>query len=157
VRLENGEIREQSLLQIPGNQGVEFRSVRSGRARLAQLTGKVLDSPDDVRFSSKSSRQLQPLSNHLLLLAAFLFLIDVAGRKFDWQYLRRRPQPVVTQESSSMSQLKKRKETAEKLWRSEDVLPIFQNEPTIDSPKESEPQRSDYMEQLKKAKQRTKN
>jgi hypothetical protein len=55
-----------------------------------------------------------------------------------------------------MSQLKKRKETAKEL-RKPGYVPLVQSEAKTEAPEESLPEHPDYMEQLKKAKRRTKN
>jgi hypothetical protein len=86
--MKDGAIQESSIVQSIGVPGREHESGPQGRERLQQLTGKLIDSPEELHLSNQTSQDIQPLQKQLLQLAVFLFLIDVAARKIDFRTLK---------------------------------------------------------------------
>jgi Mg-chelatase subunit ChlD len=83
----------------------EYRPASGGKALLAEISrlGRgiaVVDQPPSIVFTPPSIPRLvpHPLWPPLLVLACLILLIDVAVRRLDWSFLRRRPAPVVVTE-----------------------------------------------------------
>lgn len=170
--MKDGSIEESSVVQFSGLPGREHESGPQGRERLQQLTGSVAETAESLRFSNQDSQDVQPLQKQILLLAAILFILDVAMRRIDFRSLKLREvktveAPVETT-SSQLKRLKKKKhrigtaaavdlaqilDAAEK--KSSDVPEVSVPEQTVEKSQGSSPQdSSDYMKRLKEAKRR---
>ena len=87
---KNGQLLESSIVQFPGIPGREHELGPQGKERLQQLTGNLVESPEKLLFSNQASQDIQPLQKQILMLAALLFLLDVAARRIDFSSLKLR-------------------------------------------------------------------
>jgi hypothetical protein len=170
----NGNLTESAIVQFPGAPGREHETGGQGKDRLAQLTGNLVKSPEQLRFSNRISRDFQPLQKQLLMLAAFLFLLDVALRRIDFRTLRfprKKPVEATATASPVLGTLKERKRGMGRKENAE-LEQIFASTDRAPSERSSEPvaatvekeiapetappevQSSDYMQRLKEAKRR---
>jgi len=159
-RLKNGAIQEAAIVQYSSPGSRESDLSADGRARLMQLTGNVIQSPDQLRPGNKTATDIQPLRKRLLLLAIWLFVFDVAARKIDFRMFRRKKpaQAVPVGVNIPLEKLKIRKLEIEKtrpVWV--ELENASSGEPLQDvqpEPRATPPERSEYMERLKEAKRR---
>jgi hypothetical protein len=165
LRIENGRIKEEALVQVPGGINREFQSVRDGKARLKELTGRILNSPvDKLQFGNGNAEDLLPLQNQLLFLAAMLFVIDVAARKIEPRMLiphREERKTPVEVPSRGLGPLMERKMSAGKFRTAgrEDRVPFKEMPPvseevTNESPEATPVDAENYIGRLKEAKKR---
>jgi Ca-activated chloride channel family protein len=161
-RIRDDAIQEAAIVQYSTPGGQESDLSGNGRERLAQLTGRLVNSADQLRTNSKTASDVQPIRKQLLFWALWLFLFDVSARKLDMRIFRRRklPQTLAPVTNVPLQKLKMRKLEVEK---TRPVWIDIENAPVIDSPQEempkqelqpSAPEKSEYMERLKEAKRR---
>jgi uncharacterized membrane protein len=155
-REKDGQIIEEQVVHFAGVPNLEINSDIRGLTRLQQLIPDTYDTPGKLRFRELASFDIQPLRNTLLWLAVFLFLFDVAARKLDFSRLKpAAARPSTVKESTPLAHLK-----AVKIPRPEHSVPIeiisVPASEEIPQPKPVEqPQTSDYLERLKKAKRKS--
>lgn len=162
---ENG-IQEEQVLQIPVPEDLETKLNPMSRRHLELLVDRVIDAPADLRFPSRTAYEVQPFLMQMLLLSAFLFLLDVVARKIDFRSLRNIPErtkAAVAPAAATVSTLKqvkaKRHAAAESF-----VAPVVEMQPQTEGSTKGDGRRekgeepatdsSEYMERLKKAKRR---
>lgn len=166
-RLENGSVAEEAVVQTPGYGGSEYEERANGRDALKEIAEKVVESPSALKFSNKTSEDVQPLQHRLLWLAALLFLLDVAARKISFRDLKlpeRKPVAATTLGSPSLGRLKERKKSVEQAYSPKempvvlpDTLPPVPPSEPATPPVSVQPQEStEYLSRLKEAKRRKK-
>jgi Ca-activated chloride channel family protein len=166
-RIQGSEIAGETIVHFTGAKKREYEPASNGKKRLQQLGGKLVDSPDQLHFPGGKAVEIQDLKGPLLLFAAILFLIDVAGRKIDSSILRlRRSMPTVSRQETPPQwiRLKERKKTIAVTQDIARPMPTIQTElpEQIDESRPEEvakpefPESSDYIQRLKDAKQRRK-
>ncbi len=99
------------------------------------------------------------MQNHLLFIAALLFVVDVAARKLDIKALLGRPMvrsPDAQTASVVMRPLMERKKIAEKFRRpgNEELPALRSAAPVVPAPQPEEPASGNYIGRLKEAKKR---
>ena len=160
-RLSGDRVAEEAIVQFQGSRNLEYEITSNGRERLEQITGRLVESADQLRLFSKTAVDVQSVRPQLLVWAVWLFLIDIVLRKLDPGMFRRRrklqPEPVAV--SVPLQQLKMRKRSMER----EEPQPFTFDEPIVTETEYKEAasaketptkQDSDYMDRLKQAKKR---
>jgi uncharacterized membrane protein len=160
---KNDSVQE-AIIQVRKPRSREYEIQPGGKERLQKLTGRLVENPADLRYTTGSVKEVQPFQNQLLWWAAFLFLIDVAARKLELRtFQRERPDHINAPElPASWRQFQERKKSAPK--EPAEIVTIFPPEipsvsevATPSQEKVSEaPDSNVYMERLKAAKQRKK-
>ncbi len=160
-RMEGNAIQEEATVQFSGTAGREFEYENRGRELLRWLTGRLVNSPEEISFPEGTSEEVAPLQSRLLLWAAFLFLLDVAARKINPAAFRFAPQKQTPEAiaSSPLLKLKDRKKAIHKkaepavqfvLEERDQQNVIVEKEPHVTETIDSE-----YMQRLKEAKKRS--
>lgn len=146
-------------LRKPRSREYEFSS--GGKERLRKLTGRLVENPADLRYTSGWTKEVQSLQGELLWWAAFLFLIDVAARKIELRtFQRERPQIIPLPESTvSWKQFQERKKSAGKEQLIVPPILPLERESGVSISPSPEPRHEAgetdaYMARLKAAKQR---
>jgi uncharacterized membrane protein/Mg-chelatase subunit ChlD len=161
-RLREGDIQEAAIVQYSTPGGRESDLSANGRERLAQLTGRLVNSANELRTNSKTASDVQPIRKQLLLWALWLFLFDIAVRKIDLGIFRRRrlPQTVAPVTPVPLQKLKLRKLEVVKtrpVWieiENAAVNDSIQQELSTPELEQPTAKKSGYMERLKEAKKR---
>ena len=158
-RVQNGQILEEAVVQFSAAGNREYQISPEGKKLLIQMTGRLIDSVDQLKFNSKTATDVQPIREQLLLWAIWLFLLDVAARKLDFDLFRRRKtlQPATVQNQAPIEKLKTRKMEVQKqrpTWMEVEIEHDSTQPENLPEPEKL--QSSEYMERLKEVKKNVK-
>lgn len=153
---------EEAIVHLRRPRSREYEFSSGGKERLRKLTGRLVENPADLRYSSGWTKEVQPLQNQLLWWAAFLFLIDVAARKIELRTFQRDRQELIPAPESAVSwkNFQERKKSVEK---EPSILPpillLEEGSAEVSNAPEPEPmpeagETDVYIARLKAAKQR---
>ena len=164
-RTEGDAVLEEAVVQAPEANMAEYEIRQGGREMLKEIAGSVADSPDELRYTSRTSEEVRPQQHRLLWIAAFLFLLDAAARKISLRSIklpRTKTLAVETGPASPLLRLKETKRavqlpvatleaTIAKADKPAPAVPVAETPPPV-----AEPMDSDYLARLKEAKRRKK-
>jgi Ca-activated chloride channel family protein len=154
-RMEEGRPSEEAFVHLPAGERREFQPVMNAPGFVA---GTLRASVNDLVFRGGSTRLARPVENVLLPLALLLLVLDVALRKVDLRWLRRRRTVAVVEaipSAPSHSALKARKQKVH--HQPTTPVPLPETEPQAAPRKAAEQppaDGSDTLLQLKEARKR---
>lgn len=158
-----GSVAEEAFVNFPARANPEAVQPSSEEtARREAIAGKLRESPAQLVFPAGRSERNRPVHRQLILLAALLFLLDVALRKLDFRRLPAAAppmpatQPVVRQPvDGTMSALKGRKQSVREQLPQPVIIPDLEPKPGPSEDHDGQPATTgESIDRLKEAKRR---